>query len=78
MAFRNKIVLEIAVETGENKKKQISKLSENKENSQTRPKDVFRVTKRWINSKNLKKHEKNFKNIVDRKVVLRYNVTRWR
>ena len=45
----HKIVLEIAVETGENKKKQMSKLSENKENSQTHPKDVFGVIKRWIN-----------------------------
>ena len=39
---------------------------------------ICRETRAHINVKNLKKLAKKSKNVVDRKVLLRYNVTRWR
>ena len=53
-------------------------ISENKENSQTQLKVIWGVIKGHIKMKKIKKSAKKIKNVVDRKVVLRYNVTRWR
>ena len=53
-------------------------MSDNKENSRTQVKIIFRVIIIYINLENLKIFSKKFKIVVDRKVVLRYNVTRWR
>ena len=54
------------------------KVSENKENSQTRGKITCRKTKVDIIKEKIKKSLKKVKNVVDNSVVLRYNVTRWR
>lgn len=56
----------------------MSKVSENKENSQTRIKLTYNEIKRHILKEKMKKSSKKVKNIVDNCVALRYNVTRWR
>ena len=53
-------------------------MSENKENSQTQIKIIQRKIKEHIIKENMKKTSKKVKNVVDIKIVLRYNVTRWR
>ena len=53
-------------------------MSENKENSYTLAKVTLQEIKAYINKEKMKKSAKKIKNVVDRKVVLRYNVTRWR
>ena len=54
------------------------KVSENKENFQMHLNVICREIKVHINTKKFKKVAKKSKNVVDRKVLLRYNVTRWR
>ena len=54
------------------------KVSENKENSQTQMKIIYRKIKRHIFEEKTKNSSKKVKNIVDNCVALRYNVTRWR
>ena len=56
----------------------MSKVSENKENSRTQEKVIHRKIKRHIIKEKMKKTLKKLKNVVDIKIVLRYNVTRWR
>ena len=56
----------------------MSKVSENKENSQTQIKLTWNEIKRHILKEKMKKSSKKVKNIVDNCVALRYNVTRWR
>ena len=53
-------------------------MSENKENSQTQIKVICNKIKQHIFKEKMKKSSKKVKNVVDIKVVLRYNVTRWR
>ncbi len=53
-------------------------MSENKENSQTQAKIIWRKIKQHMIEEKLKISSKKGKNIVDNCVALRYNVTRWR
>jgi len=53
-------------------------VSDNKENSQTQMKIIYREIKVYIIKEKMKKSSKKVKNIVDNCVALRYNVTRWR
>lgn len=56
----------------------MSKVSENKENSQTHTKIIPQRIKRDMFKEKIEKIQKKGKNIVDNCVALRYNVTRWR
>ena len=57
---------------------EVSKLSENKENSQTYLKVICKRIKWHISKRKMQKTRKKVKIIVDIGEVLRYNVTRWR
>ena len=59
-------------------KNEVFKVSENKENFQMQQKVICWKIKLHVKKKKHKNSLKKIEIVVDRKVVLRYNVTRWR